>query len=97
MILRIFRVETEPEATERFRDFFLNTALPMMKSTDGCVSVTAGLPRPETHTQFAMVMVWRDEAALEAFVGGDWRTPHIAPEEEGVVRARWLDHYTLVE
>lgn len=97
MILRIFRVETEPGAIETFRDFFLNTALPLMRSTEGCLSVIAGLPRPETPTHFAMIMTWRDEAALEAFVGGDWRTPHIAPEEEGVVRARWLDHYTLAE
>lgn len=95
MLLRIFRVEVHEDAIERFRDFFLNTALPMMRATEGCVSVTGGLPRPETPTGFALVMVWTDEAALEAFVGGDWRTPHVAPEEEGVVRTRWLDHYEL--
>ena len=95
MILRIFRVEIEDGQVESFHDFFLNTALPLMKGTDGCLSVTAGLPRPETPNHFAMVMTWRDEAALEAFVGGDWRTPHVAPEEEGVVKARWLDHYTV--
>ncbi len=97
MILRIFRVETEPGAIDGFRDFFLNTALPMMRRTEGCVSVTAGLPRPETPTHFALVMVWESEEALARFVGGDWRTPHIAPEEEGVVKARWLDHYTLAD
>ncbi|MDU8945678.1 antibiotic biosynthesis monooxygenase family protein [Ovoidimarina sediminis] len=96
MILRIFRVTVVPDRVEEFRRFFLEKAVPLMRSTDGVEQVLFGLPRPESPNDFAVVMVWRDLAALEAFVGGDWRVPHIDPDELGVVETRALDHYELV-
>lgn len=95
MIMRIFRVRVVPARRDDFRAFFLTVAKPMMEGTDGVETVHFGLPLPDSPDDFAIVMIWRDLAALEAFVGADWRTPHIAPEEEGVVETRWLDHYEL--
>ena len=95
MILRIFRVSIYEDRIEEFRDFFLNTAVPLMKSTDGVEVIHFGLPRPETPAEFAIVMLWRDLEALKAFVGEDWRVPHIHPDEEGIVWERHLDHYDL--
>lgn len=96
MIIRIFRVTVFPGKREAFRDFFLNTAVPLMHATDGIETIHFGLPRPETPDEFAIVMVWRDLDALKAFVGEDWQRAHVHPDEEGIVKARALDHYDLV-
>ena len=96
MIMRIFRVRVYPERREAFRDFFLNTAKPLMEGTDGVEHVKFGLPRPETPDEFAIVMIWRDVEALRAFVGPDWQVPHVHPDEEGIVAERALHHYDLV-
>jgi heme-degrading monooxygenase HmoA len=95
MIIRIFRVEIHDDKIEAFRDFFLNTAVPLMKQTSGIEEIHFGLPMPETPNQFAIVMVWRDLDALRAFVGDDWQVPHIHPDEDGIVRERHLNYYEL--
>ncbi len=95
MIVRVFQVTVEAGREDAFRAFFLDTALPLMRRQDGLVSLTAGLPRPETPREFCMVMVWRDLDALKAFVGEDWREAHVHPDEIGIVASRSLRHYDL--
>ncbi len=97
MIVRIFQVTAQPGREADFAAFFTETALPLVRRQPGLVSVTAGLPRPETPAEFCMTMVWRDEAALRAFAGEDWREPHIHPDEAPLVRDRRLSHYELAE
>ena len=97
MILRIFQVTTRPGKEAEFSRFFHETAIPLMKGTDGIVSVLPGAPRPESPREFSFVMVWRDLEALKAFVGEDWQTPHVDPAEEELVEARLIRHYELVE
>ena len=97
MILRIFQVTTHPGKEEEFGAFFYETAIPMMKRTPGLVSVTPGAPRPESPTEFCMVMVWKDLDALKAFVGHDYQSPHIDPAEAELVASRTIKHYELVE
>ena len=77
MIVRIFQVTVFPEKRDAFREFFLNTALPLMERQDGLVRVSACLPEAETPNDFAMVMVWRDLDALEAFVDTPERLPGV--------------------
>ena len=96
MIVRVFRVTVQPGKEAEFRKFLLETGLPLTKSQPGLVSVTAGLPRPETPDRFCLVMVWEDLDAMKAFVGEDWRSPHIHPDEAKLVKAREIDHYELV-
>ena len=97
MIVRVFRVTVHDGKQAEFSEFFKNTALPLVQSQPGIVSVTAGLPRPETPNEFCMVMVWRNVEALKAFAGEDWRKPHIHPDEAETMRDRSLHHYELVE
>ncbi|MCV2865355.1 antibiotic biosynthesis monooxygenase family protein [Albidovulum sediminicola] len=95
MIIRIFRVTVEDGKEAEFERFFLDTALPLVKSQPGIVSVTPGLPRPETPNEFCMVMVWSDVDAIKAFAGENWQQPHIHPDEAGLIRERSLHHYNL--
>ncbi|PSL18310.1 antibiotic biosynthesis monooxygenase family protein [Shimia abyssi] len=97
MIIRIFQVVTHPGMEEAFGQFFHETAIPMMRNTEGVISVLPGAPRPETPREFSIVMVWRDLEALKAFVGEDYRDPHIDPAEADLVEFRSIRHYDSVE
>lgn len=97
MIMRIFQVVTRPGKEEQFARFFHETAIPLMKGTEGIVSVLPGAPRPETPREFSFVMVWRDLASLKAFVGEDYASPHVDPAEAELVESRSIRHYELVE
>lgn len=97
MIMRVFRVVVHDGKVDEFAAFFTETALPLVRSQPGLVSVTAGTPRPETPNEFCMVMVWQDLDAMRAFVGDDWRNPHILPDEAELVRERQITHFELVE
>lgn len=96
MIMRIFQVTTHPGKEAEFARFFHDTAIPLMRSTEGIVEVLPGAPRADHPRDFAFVMVWRDLDALKAFVGEDYDSPHIAPEEAELVAARQIAHYDLV-
>ncbi|MCA8927971.1 MAG: antibiotic biosynthesis monooxygenase [Alphaproteobacteria bacterium] len=97
MIVRIFQVTVQDGKRAEFEDFFRNTALPLMKRQPGLVSLTASVPRPETPNDFSMVMVWKDLEAMKAFVGEDWQSAHIHPDEAELVKARTISHYDLAE
>ncbi|MBT8417054.1 MAG: antibiotic biosynthesis monooxygenase [Silicimonas sp.] len=96
MIMRVFQVLIRPGKEAEFADFFHNTAIPLMKSTDGCLQVLPGAARSESPREFAFVMVWRDLDALKAFVGEDYTSPHIDAAEAELVESRSIRHYDLV-
>ena len=96
MIMRIFQVTIRPGKEAEFSRFFHETAIPLMKGTDGVVDVYPRAARPESPREFAFVMVWRDLDALKGFVGEDYTTPHIDPAEDALVEARLIRHYDLV-
>lgn len=97
MIMRIFQVTTHPGKEEDFSKFFHETAIPLMKNTDGIVNVLPGAARTDSPQGFSFVMIWRDLDSLKAFVGEDYTSPHIATDEAELVAARTIKHYDLVE
>lgn len=97
MIMRVFQVSTHPGKQKEFGEFFHETAIPLMKRTSGLVSVIPGAPHPDTPTDFCMVMIWKDLESLKAFVGKDYQSAHIHPDEAELVRARTAKHYEMVE
>ena len=97
MIMRIFQVTAKEGQEEDFSDFFHNTAIPLMKGTEGIVQVLPGAPRADSPREFSFVMIWKDLASLKAFVGDDYQTPHIDPAEAELVASRTIKHYEFVE
>ena len=95
MIVRVFRAVVHEGRQDAFREFFLNTALPLVEKQAGIVSVTPGLPRPETPTEFSMIMVWQSVDALKGFAGEDWREAHIHPDAADKIREWSVHHYEL--
>ena len=55
MILRVFRAVVRDGKQDEFRSFFLKTALPLVRSQDGLVSASVGLPHPSSPNEFCMV------------------------------------------
>lgn len=96
MIMRIFQVVTRPGKEKDFARFFHETAIPLMKGTNGIVEVLPGAPRPDSPREFSFVMVWKDLDSLKAFVGEDYQSPHIDPAEAELVESRTIKHYELV-
>ena len=97
MIMRIFQVVTRPGKEAAFARFFHETAIPLMKATDGCELVLPGAARAASPREYSFVMIWRDLDALKAFVGDDIDSPHIDPAEAEIVESRTVRHYDLVE
>ena len=97
MIMRVFQVTTHLGKEAEFGKFFHETAIPLMKRTPGLVSVTPGAPCPKSPTEFCMVMIWKDIESLKAFVGEDYESAHIHPDEAELVAARTIKHYELIE
>lgn len=97
MIMRIFQVTTQPGKEAEFSRFFHDTAIPLMRRQPGLRTVLPGAARPDHPREFSFVMVWESLDALKAFVGEDYDSPHIAPEEAELVADRRIAHYDLVE
>ena len=97
MIMRIFQVVTKPGKEAAFERFFRETAIPLMKGTEGVVQLLPGAARPDSPREFSFVMVWRDLRALKAFVGEDYASPHIDPAEADLIESRSIRHYDLVD
>jgi quinol monooxygenase YgiN len=97
MIMRIFQVTTRPSKEAAFARFFHDTAIPLMRGTEGIVQVLPGAPRPESPREFSLVVVWKDLDALKAFVGEDYQSPHVDPAEAELVESRTIRHYDFVE
>ena len=97
MIMRVFQVTARDGKEKEFGEFFHNTAIPLMRGTDGIVQVLPGAPRPDSPNEFSFVMIWKDLASLKAFVGEDYQSPHIDPAEAELVASRTIKHYELVE
>jgi len=97
MIMRIFQVVTRPGKEKEFSRFFHETAIPLMKRTEGLVSILPGAPAADSPREFCFVMVWKDLSALKAFVGEDYTSAHIDPAEAELVESRTIRHYQLVE
>ena len=95
MIIRFFRAIVHEGMQEEFRTFFLETALPLVRSQEGLASVTVGLPREESPREFCMVMIWRDLEAVRRFAGREWNRAVIHPDEAHLLEETHVHHYEL--
>ena len=93
MIMRVFQVVTRPGKEDEFGKFFHETAIPLMRRTKGIVQVLPGAPRADTPREFSFVMVWDSLESLKSFVGDDYQSPHIDPEEAELVHPAFTFAY----
>lgn len=97
MIIRFFRAIVHEGQQDAFKSFFLDTALPLVRSHDGLVSASVGLPHESSPTEFSMVMVWRDLDALKGFAGETWGQAVVHPDEAHLLAETYVSHYHAAE
>ena len=97
MIIRFFRALVHDGQQKAFLKFFTETALPLIRSQEGLVSVTVGLPDETSANEFCMVTVWRDLDALKQFAGNDWKRAVIHPEEAHLLKMTFVHHYHALD
>lgn len=93
MVIRFFRALVHDGRQNEFRKFFLETALPLVRSQNGLVSVSVGLPHETSPNEFAMVTVWRDLETLKNFTGDAWNRAVIHQDEEHLLKETHVHHY----
>ena len=93
MIIRVFRAVVQPGQQPEFERFFLTKALPRLQAQPGVLSVTVGKPLTATETEFLMITVWHDLAALQGFAGEHWQNAVIDPAEAHLLKETFVHHY----
>lgn len=96
MRIRVLKVLVHDGKAEEFKAFLLGAVLPQVQSRDGLIDVIVGLPDKSSPNLFLMLSIWRDQAAIEAFAGKDWRAPAIiGADERRLVLEAFVDHYEM--
>ena len=100
MIIRVLQVWLKPRAEAAFERLMRDEAIPLIRGEGGLVSLYAGKSLPPTNDdspQYVVVSIWRDQAALEAFMGPDWQVPIELPGEADLVLEMRLDNYVSLD
>ena len=97
MIVRFFRAITHEGKSEEFQSVFLEHVLPLIRSHEGLISASVGLPHEGSPNEFSMHMIWRDLDAIRGFTGENWGQAVVLPEEEGLLKETFVHHYVVAE
>ena len=97
MIMRIFRAVVHEGQQEAFQEFFLETALPLVRSQEGLISAQVGLPEEDSPEEFSMLMLWKDLESLKKFTGEEWHEAVILPDEFHLVKEVFVHHYEVAD
>ncbi len=92
-IIRVFRAIVKPGMNDEFQSFFLDGALPLVRSQDGLLAVTIGLPSEVSPNEFLMISVWDSLDSLRMFAGVEWSKALIDPREAHLLQETFAHHY----
>ncbi len=93
MIIRVFRARIRNGKVAEFKRMVREQSIPWLTSTPGMLGYFAGEPLRADDREFVMVTLWQDLAALKAFVGDNWETPVVTPDEAPLVETMVAHHY----
>ncbi len=93
MIIRIFRVEIDPNLREEFESEFSSVSIDAVTSSKGYRQVSIAKPTKWTPNEYAMISEWDSEDALEEFVGENWNEAFIPEGMAKFVRSCSVHHY----
>ena len=92
-IVRVFHATTHEGKADEFREFFIDVALPLVRSYSGLVSVRIGLPLEAAPNSFLMISTWSSIESLKEFAGENWSEAVIDPREKHLLSAVSVFHY----
>ena len=94
MIVRVFRARIREGRVSDFKKMVQAQSIPWLKGSDGMLGYFPGEPLSESSTEFVMVTLWRDIAALKKFGGEHWENPVVTEGEAPLVEEMFAHHYT---
>src|SRR5512135_1260424 len=97
MIIRVFRARIRNEKVAEFKRMVQEQSIPWLTSSPGMLGYFAGEPMNSEGREFAMVTLWKDLESLRAFVGDNWETPVVTPDEAPLVEEMLAHHYIRFE
>ena len=97
MIVRVFRAIVHDGKQEEFEKFFLEQAVPHVKSQAGLISLSVGTPLPATPNEFLMIMFWKDIKSVKGFAGANWEKAVILEEERHLLKEVFVHHYEMAD
>ncbi len=80
-ILRLYRAVVHDGQQQAFRKFLEETAIPILRNSDGMERLIVGWPHKDSPREFSLVMVWRDLDALKGFTGENWNNAVVHSDE----------------
>jgi len=93
MIIHVFQVQVQPGMRDDFERFLREKSIPLLQAQAGLLQFYVGAPREETPDEFAVILMWKDLASIQAFAGPNWREAVILPEEAHLLKSTQLHHY----
>jgi heme-degrading monooxygenase HmoA len=97
VIIRVYRARVKPGVHEAYERLLREEAVPRMLASPGLVSLHVGTPLEDPPQEFLLMSIWRDLAALRAFVGTRWRESLVLAGEAHLVAEAIVDHYEVAE
>lgn len=97
MIIRVFLAKVREGKHREFEQFFLEKAVPHVKSQPGLVSLSVGRPLPSSPDEFLMTMFWKDIESVKAFAGSEWERAVILDDERHLLKEGFVYHYQRID
>lgn len=97
MIIRFFRAIVHDGQAEAVKALVQDTILPLVRSQDGLISASIGLPHESSPVEFSMIMHWRDMEAIKKFAGDNWQTAVVLPEQAHIFKETFVYHYQAAD
>jgi heme-degrading monooxygenase HmoA len=76
-----------------FERFLREKVTPKLQTQSGLLQFYVGAPMEETSDEFAVILMWKDLASIQAFTGPKWHEAVILPEEAHLLKSTQLHHY----
>ena len=95
MIVRVFRVQIEPELREEFEGKFKTASVQSIDGQAGFISAEIGFPTEQAPNEYLMISRWKDRSYLIDFLGENWGEAHIPDEMKKFLVKCWLHHYEV--
>lgn len=93
MIIRVFRAVVHDGKQKEFEEFFLNQAVPHVKSQAGLIEMSVGFPQASSPNEFLMTMLWKDLESVKKFAGENWQQAVILEDEKHMIKEVFVHHY----
>ena len=96
LIVRVYRARVRPGREADYVALLEGQVLPAAHTTDGLAAFHIARRLDGPTTEFLIITVWRDRAAVEAVAGRDWHQPIFFTGEETLIEGFSIEHFEAI-